>query len=71
MQCRHDLSVSVSLSHVHILFSQLAIYPCAYRRKKLRTSVTRLGDFLLLGQAFKAGGNNYFTQFAHIVWQFL
>ena len=25
-------------------------------------SVTRLGDFLLFGQPFKAGGNNYFTQ---------
>ena len=29
-----------------------------------------LGDFLLFGQAFKVGGNNYFTQIAHIVRQF-
>ena len=34
-------------------------------------SVTRLGDFLLFGQAFKAGGNNYFTQITDIVRQFL
>ena len=34
------------------------------------SSVTRLGDFLLFGQSFKAGGNNYFTQIAHIVIQF-
>ena len=29
-------------------------------------SVTRLGDLLLLGQLFKAYGNNYFAQIAHI-----
>ena len=34
-------------------------------------SVTRLGDFLHLGQPFKAGGNNYFTQIDYIVRQFL
>ena len=34
-------------------------------------SVTRLGDILHFGQTFKAGGNNYFTQIAHIVRQFL
>ena len=34
-------------------------------------NVTRLGEALLFGQAFKAGGNNYFTQIAHIVRQFL
>ena len=34
-------------------------------------SVTRLGDFLHFGQPFKAGGNNYFTQITHIVWQIL
>ena len=34
-------------------------------------SVTRLGDFWHFGQPFKAGGNNYFTQIAHIVRQFL
>ena len=34
-------------------------------------SVTRDGDFLHFGQPFKAGGNNYFTQITHIVWQFL
>ena len=35
-------------------------------------SVTRLGDFLHFGQPFKeANGNNYFTQIAHIVSQFL
>ena len=28
--------------------------------------VTRLGDFLLFGQLFKACGNNYFAQIAHI-----
>ena len=37
----------------------------------LMASVTRLGDFLHFGQPFKAGGNNYFTQIAHIVRQFL
>ena len=26
------------------------------------SSVTRLGDFLLFGQAFKAGGNKYLIQ---------
>ena len=31
----------------------------------------QLGDFLHFGQPFKAGGNNYFTQIAHIVRQFL
>ena len=35
------------------------------------TSVTRLGDFLHFGQPFKASGNYYFTQIAHIVRQFL
>ena len=35
------------------------------------TSVTRLGDFLHFGQQFKASGNKYFTQIAHIVMQFL
>ena len=34
-------------------------------------SVTRLGDFLHLGQSFKAGGNNHFTQIAHIGRQFM
>ena len=34
-------------------------------------SVTRLGDFLHFGQQFKASGNNYFTQIAHIFRQFL
>ena len=29
------------------------------------TSVTRLGDFLHLGQSVKAGGNKYITQIAH------
>ena len=33
-------------------------------------SVTRLGDFLLFGKLFKAGGNNYSTQIAHFVRQF-
>ena len=35
------------------------------------SSVTRLGNFLHCGQPFKSGGNNYFTQIAHIVRQFL
>ena len=34
-------------------------------------SVTRLGDFLHFGRSFKSGGNNYFSQIAHIVRQFL
>ena len=34
-------------------------------------SVTRLVDFWHFGQPFKAGGNNYITQIAHIVSQFL
>ena len=33
-------------------------------------SVTRLGDLLLLGQLFKAYGNNYFAQIAHILRNF-
>ena len=32
----------------------------------LPSSVNRLGDFLHFGQPFKAGGNNYLTQIAHI-----
>ena len=35
------------------------------------SSVTRLGNFLHFGQPFKAGGNNDFTQIAHIISQFL
>ena len=31
----------------------------------------QIGRFLYFGQPFKAGGNNYFTQIAHIVRQFL
>ena len=38
---------------------------------KAKTSVTRLGNFLHFGQQFKAGGNNYFNQIAHIVSLFL
>ena len=34
------------------------------------TSVTRLGDLLHLGQLFKAFGNNYFAQIAHILGHF-
>ena len=34
-------------------------------------SVTRLGDLLHYGQLFKASGNNYFAQIAHIFRQFL
>ena len=30
------------------------------------SSVTRLGDLFHFGQLFKAGGNNYFAQIAHI-----
>ena len=37
----------------------------------LGNSVTRLGVFLRIVQPFKAGGNNYFTQIAHTVRQFL
>ena len=33
-------------------------------------SVTRLGDLLHFGQLFKAYGNNYFAQIAHIFRQF-
>ena len=33
-------------------------------------SVTRLGDLLHFGQLFKACGNNYFGQIAHIIRQF-
>ena len=33
----------------------------------IRTSVTRLGDILHFGQLFKACGNNYFAQIAHIL----
>ena len=34
-------------------------------------SVTILGNFLLFREPLKAGGNNYFTQIAQIVRQFL
>ena len=34
-------------------------------------SVTRLGDLLHFRQLFKACGNNYFAQIAHIFRQFL
>ena len=37
----------------------------------LTSSVTRLGDLLHFGQLFKAYGNNYFAQIAHIFRQFL
>ena len=33
-------------------------------------SATRLGDLLHLWQLFKALGNNYFAQFAHILGNF-
>ena len=33
-------------------------------------SVTRLGDLLYFGQLFKAIGNNYFAQIAHIIRRF-
>ena len=36
----------------------------------LPASVTRLGDFLHFGQLFKACGNNYFAQIAHILGKF-
>ena len=32
--------------------------------------MTRLGDLLHFGQLFKAGGNNYFAQIAHILGNF-
>ena len=35
------------------------------------SSVTRLGDFFHFRQPFKSGVNNYFTQIAHIVREFL
>ena len=35
------------------------------------TSVTRLGDLLHIGQLYKANGNNYLAQIAHIVRQFV
>ena len=35
------------------------------------TSVTRFGDLLDFGQVFKAFGNNYLAQNAHIHRQFL
>ena len=35
------------------------------------TSVTRLGILLHFGQLFKACGNNYFAEIAHILRQFL
>ena len=33
----------------------------------VNTSVTRLDDLLHFGQLFKACGNNYFSQIAHIL----
>ena len=36
-----------------------------------RSSVTRLGDLLHFEQLFKACGNNYFAQIAHICSEFL
>ena len=37
----------------------------------LRSSVTRFGDLLHFGQPFKACGNNYFSQIAHISGNFV
>ena len=42
-----------------------------FTSERKKSILIRLGDFLHYGQQFKAGGNNYFTQIAHIVGQFL
>ena len=39
--------------------------------RKVRTSVTRLGNLLDFGQLFKALGNNKFAYISHILRQFL
>ena len=36
-----------------------------------RKQCDQIGRFLHFGQSFKAGGNNYFTQIANIVKQFV
>ena len=38
--------------------------------EKVGSSVTRLGDLLHFEQLFKACGNNYFAQIAHILGNF-
>ena len=43
----------------------------AVSRQAEANSVTRLGDLMHFGQLFKASGNNYFAQIAHIFMQFL
>ena len=61
-----------------VIFRSLAIEP-PHEPQILEThfvdlwvdSVTRLGDLLYFGQLFKANGNNYFAQNAHIFQQFL
>ena len=38
---------------------------------RVTDSVTRLGDLLHFGPLFKAGGNNYFAQIAHMFRQIM
>ena len=70
LETYHDYDEIQSFIYVLEMASQPAI-SCSYLGILITISVTRLGDFLHFGQQFKAGGNNYFTQIAHIVRQFL
>ena len=67
-------SCSILIKHawVEVTFNTLYSRSLASRRiVGITTSVTRLGDFLPFGQPFEASVNNYFTQIAYIVRQFL
>ena len=44
--------------------------PSRYDFVNVKISVTRLGDLIPFGQLFKACGNNYFVQIAHILGNF-
>ena len=50
------------LGIAHVLYLLTVIF--------VKHQCDQIGRFLHFGQQFKAGGNNYFTQIAHIVRQF-
>ena len=57
---------SLSNARSHSLYSLSRLPPPG-----VADQCDQIGRFLHFGQPFKAGGNNYFTQIAHIVRQFL
>ena len=67
---KHIISVLVKSNVVNLETRCKVILPPTGGGSSL-ISVTRLGDFLPFGQAFKACENNYFTQIALILTQFV